>query len=73
MKQILDSTANHERKKKKLEKLVEKYYGKVALLEAWKDREDADPDYIRELKVKVRMCKNDLIYRGHADAFDLPL
>jgi hypothetical protein len=66
--------AYHAAKKKmKLERLVEKYYGKLALLQAWEGRRDADPAYIRELKVKVRMYKNDLTYRGHDDAGDIPV
>lgn len=56
-----------------MERLVEKYYGKLALLQAWEGRDDADPDYIRELKLKIRMYKNDLTYRGHDDACDLPV
>lgn len=53
------------KKKKSLEKLVEKYYGKVDLLAAWEAREDFDADYIRDLKARLRTHKNDLIYRGH--------
>ena len=52
------------KKKAKLEKLVEKYYGKKDLLEAWEAREDADPDYLRGLRARVRTQKNDLTYRG---------
>jgi hypothetical protein len=61
------------KKKKSMERLVEKYYGKLALLQAWEERDDADPAYIRDLKAKIRMYKNDLIYRGHDDACNLSL
>lgn len=54
------------KKKKSFEKLVERYYGKRDILAAWEEaRGKIDPDYIRELKVKLRMYKNDLTYRGH--------
>jgi hypothetical protein len=66
------SNAYHAAKKKmKLEKLVEKYYGKADLLATWADRDDLDHDYIRDLKARVRTHRNDLIYRGHDDAGDL--
>lgn len=62
------------KKKKNLEKLVEKYYGKLALLQAWEASGDVDPDYIRDLKARLRTHKNDLIYRGHdEDVGDLPI
>ena len=69
---ILLDSINNKRKKASLEKLVEKYYGKVALLQAWEGRDDADPIYIRDLKAKIRTYKNDLTYRGH-DEDSLPV
>ena len=66
--------AYHEAKRKtKLEKLVERYYGKKDLLNAWLEHNNPDPDYIRDLKARLRTHKNDLIYRGHDDAADLPV
>lgn len=53
------------KRKMKLEKLIERYYGKLALLEAWEGKPDADHEYIRDLKARIRTHKNDLIYRGH--------
>ena len=70
---ILLDTLNNKRKKASLEKMTEKYYGKLALLQAWEGREDADPDYIRELKAKLRTYKNNLIYKGHDDVSDFPV
>jgi CTP:phosphocholine cytidylyltransferase-like protein len=68
------SNAYHAAKKKvKLEKLVEKYYGKNDILASWLEREDLDHDYIRDLKARVRTHRNDLIYRGHDDVSHLPL
>jgi hypothetical protein len=61
---ILDGLYQSKKKKRNLEKLVERYYGKLALLEAWEARPDADPDYIRDLKARLRTHKNDLTYRG---------
>jgi hypothetical protein len=55
---------NPEARKKRLEQLVERYYGKLALLEAWENRPDADPDYIRDLKKRLRTHKNELTYKG---------
>jgi CTP:phosphocholine cytidylyltransferase-like protein len=52
------------KKKVKMEKLVEKYYGKKDLLAAWDDHPNPDLDYIRDLKARLRTHKNDLIYRG---------
>lgn len=62
-------------RKKRLELLVERYYGKLALLQAWEQREDADPDYIRDLKKRLRTHKNELTYKGKdtEDAGDLCL
>jgi hypothetical protein len=63
-----------EERKKRLEKLVERYYGKLALLEAWEKDPDADPDYIRDLKKRIRTHKNELTYKGaDTDAGDLSL
>ena len=55
------------KKKMKLEKLVERYYGKKDLLAAWQSSEDVDPEYVRDLKARLRTHKNDLVYRGHDD------
>lgn len=62
------------KRKSKLEKLVERYYGKKDLLAAWEETA-ANPGsaYIRDLKARLRTHKNDLIYRGHDDAGDLSL
>jgi hypothetical protein len=70
---ILDGSYQTERKKRKLEKLVERYYGKLALLQAWEAHPNPDPDYIRDLKARLRGHKNDLTYRGHDDVSDLPV
>jgi hypothetical protein len=52
------------KKKRALEKLVERYYGKKDLLAAWDDHPNPDPGYIRDLKARLRTHKNDLTYRG---------
>lgn len=66
--------AYHANKKKvKLEKLVERYYGKLDLLAAWHEHDNPDTAYIRNLKARLRTHKNDLIYRGHDDVSDLPV
>ena len=72
MRAILDGSLNVERKKKALEKLVERYYGKLALLQAWENDPNPDLNYIRDLKKRIRTHKNDLLYRGH-DEDDLPI
>ena len=51
---ILLDTLNNKRKKASLEKMAENMDGKLALLQAWEGREDADPDYIGDLKAKIR-------------------
>ena len=61
------------KKKKNLEKLVEKYYGKLALLKTLLEQENPDPDYIRDLKARLRTHRNDLTYRGVDDVSDLPV
>lgn len=55
---------NAAERKERLEKLTERYYGKLALLQAWEEREDADLDYIRDLKRRIRTHKNELTYKG---------
>jgi hypothetical protein len=65
MRPILDGVFHSEKKKKKLEKLVERYYGKLDLLAAWDKHPNPDTDYIRDLKSRLRTHKNDLLYRGH--------
>lgn len=60
-------------RKKRLELLVERYYGKLALLQAWEQSGDVDPDYIRDLKARVRTHKNELTYKGYDDADNLPV
>ena len=71
---ILDSTAHHDRKKRKLDKLVERYYGKLALLQAWEKDPNVDPEYIRDLKKRIRTHKNELTYKGEdTDAGDLSI
>lgn len=52
------------KKKMKLERLVARYYGKLDLLAAWDKHPNPDPEYIRDLKARLRTHKNDLIYRG---------
>ena len=61
----LPDSYHSAKKKAKLEKLVERYYGKLALLQAWENDPNPDLEYIRDLKAKIRTYKNDLIYRGH--------
>jgi hypothetical protein len=70
---ILDGTYQSAKKKKALERLVERYYGKLDLLAAWDNHPSPPPDYIRDLKKRLRTHKNDLIYRGHGDVGDLPI
>jgi hypothetical protein len=53
-----------ERKKRSVERLSERYYGKLDLLAAWEDHPQPDLDYIRDLKARLRTHKNDLTYRG---------
>lgn len=63
-----------EERQKRLEKLVERYYGKLALLQAWEQCGDVDPDYIRDLKKRIRTHRNELVYKGaDADVGDLSL
>lgn len=53
------------KKKKSFENLVERYYGKLAVLQAWEQSGKPDTDYIRDLKARLRGHKNDLVYRGY--------
>jgi hypothetical protein len=64
MARKLPDSYHAAKKKRKLERLVERYYGKLALLNAWEERPDADIDYINDLKRRIRTYKNDLTYRG---------
>lgn len=69
----------NEKKERLLFKLVERYYGKKAILNSWEQlglmssprsgrREIMDRDYLRDLSHRVRSHQNDLAYRG-ADGF----
>jgi hypothetical protein len=53
-----------QKKEKTLEKLAEKYVGKKALLDEWERFPVLDPDYVRDLRRRVRGHHNDLAYRG---------
>jgi hypothetical protein len=70
MRPILDGAEHAEKKKKKLDKLIQKYYGKIDLLAAWHEHPNPDVEYIRDLKARLRTHKNDLLYRGHDDIRD---
>jgi hypothetical protein len=56
-----------EKKKVSRIRLSEKYYGKKALLEEWEEFPGLDPDYLRDLRRRVRGHHNDLTYRGADD------
>lgn len=55
---------NLELRQEKYIKLVNRYHGKLDLLEEWVPFHDMDPDYVRDLKKRLRTIKNDLVYRG---------
>lgn len=67
MAKRLPDSYHSAKKKVKLEKLVERYYGKRDILAAWESCDNADHEYIRDLKARLRTHKNDLVYRGHDD------
>lgn len=67
MAKRLPDSYHSAKKKAKLEKLVERYYGKLAVLQAWEQSGNPDTEYIRNLKARIRTYKNDLTYRGHDD------
>jgi hypothetical protein len=56
-----------EERKKRLEKLVERYYGKLAVLQAWEQHPNPPMAYIRKLKARLRTHKNELTYKGALD------
>jgi hypothetical protein len=59
-----DSLSATKRKQAKMERLVERYEGKRALLATWEQSELLDPDYRNDLKKRVNGHKCDIIYRG---------
>jgi hypothetical protein len=59
-----DSLSATKRKQAKMERLVERYEGKRALLATWEQSELLDPDYRNDLKKRVNSHKCDIIYRG---------
>jgi hypothetical protein len=52
------------KKEKNREKLADRYVGKKALLEEWEEFPELDPDYLRDLRRRVRGHHMDLAYRG---------
>ena len=50
MRPILDGAEHAEKKKKKLDKLIQKYYGKIDLLAAWHEHPNPDVEYHPGLK-----------------------
>lgn len=65
MSRKLPDSHHAAKRKKSFERLVEKYYGKLALLNTLLEQENPDLNYIRDLKVRLRSYRNDLTYRGH--------
>jgi len=53
-----------ERKERSRQMLADRYYGKKALLEEWEPYEQLDPDYVSNLRRRVRAYSLDLAYRG---------
>jgi hypothetical protein len=53
-----------EKKEQNRIKLSQKYYGKRDLVSEWEPFPDLDPDYVRDLKRRVRGHYLDLVYRG---------
>ena len=52
-----------EKKKQKMEKLIERYYGKRDLLATWEARGN-DHGYLVDLARRVRGHHMDILYRG---------
>lgn len=51
-------------KSESIAKTYDKYQMKLALLQAWEKREDADPEYVLQLQKEVRQYHNQLVYKG---------
>jgi hypothetical protein len=61
----MENGASHERKRRSLLRLMERYEGKRDLLATWDAMpEITDPNYRNDLKRRLQTHKNDLIYRG---------
>jgi hypothetical protein len=41
-----------------------KYEMRLALLQSWENRDDADPEYLIQLQREVRQYHNQLVYKG---------
>lgn len=57
-------TLIEQRKIRNLKRLTERYYGKKDLLDEWELFPGVDPTYRNDLKRRVNICHNDLLYRG---------
>jgi len=57
-----------QRKARNMLALSERYYGKRDLLAEWEEFVHLDPDYVRDLRHRLRRHYLDLTYRG-ADGF----
>ena len=51
-------------KTESIARTFEKYQMKLALLQEWEKRADADPDYVGQLARDVRTYHNQLVYKG---------
>lgn len=63
-KPIRSSRLIAEKKEKNKIRLTDRYLGKKDLLAEWEAYPDVDPDYLRDLRRRVRGHHMDLAYRG---------
>ena len=62
----LNGIAGYQRKTESIQRTLECFEGKRALLAEWgKDHPDADRHYVSELRKKVDMYRTQLKYKGY--------
>ncbi len=57
----IDSKLKHAKHVARVEAKYQTLQGKEAILEMWEARDDADHEYLLELRKRVRMIRNNLL------------
>jgi hypothetical protein len=58
------SNKQEQKKHGSITRSLEKLQGKLALLAEWENTEDVDPEYMKELKKRIEMQRNQLRFKG---------
>lgn len=59
-----DNVNDRRRRQASVNRTIEKYQGALALMATWENCPDTDPDYLKQLRKKVDMYRNQLRYKN---------